>query len=116
MLRSLKQHFSHRINHLGPHHVNPRHCGIHARQSGVAHSLALGTRDAKGRNKVLRERAARPVQPSALPRRFHSNIRERPSASAMAEIPLRKRTREDGRCPARTGDLLLVRQALYQLS
>jgi len=28
----------------------------------------------------------------------------------MAHGPLRKRTREDGRCPARTGDLLLVRR------
>jgi hypothetical protein len=32
------------------------------------------------------------------------------SASAVSAAPLPKRTREDGRCPARTGDLLLVRR------
>jgi diguanylate cyclase (GGDEF)-like protein len=35
---------------------------------------------------------------------------------AVLAVPLAMRTRRDGRCPARTGDLLLVRQALYQLS
>ena len=31
-------------------------------------------------------------------------------AAAIADVPRRKRSREDGRCPARTGDLLLVRR------
>jgi hypothetical protein len=31
-------------------------------------------------------------------------------ANTMADVPLRKRSRRDGRCPARTGDLLLVRR------
>jgi hypothetical protein len=33
-----------------------------------------------------------------------------PSDLATADVPLQKRTRADGRCPARTGDLLLVRR------
>jgi hypothetical protein len=39
-----------------------------------------------------------------------------PSLLAMAHVPLRNPIRADGRCLTRTGDLLLVRQALYQLS
>jgi hypothetical protein len=38
-------------------------------------------------------------------------IAQRPSAAATVGIPLRKRTGEDGRCPARTGRPLLVTTA-----
>jgi hypothetical protein len=51
-----------------------------------------------------------------LPRRVHSTIREMSVRPRRGSRSLRRRAREDGRCPARTGDLLLVRQALYQLS
>ena len=48
------------------------------------------------------------------PPRFHNasttSFDTCPSADAMTNIPLRKRRRGDGRCPARTGDLLLVRR------
>ena len=59
-------------------------------------------------------RAVERAAPPRDPRRFHNastaTFRRRLSASAMADVPLRKRTPEDGRCPARTGDLLLVRR------
>jgi hypothetical protein len=42
---------------------------------------------------------------------------ERPTPSADADQNIGFAGLDaDGRCPARTGDLLLVRQALYQLS
>src|SRR5829696_9796027 len=48
------------------------------------------------------------------PPRFHNasttSFDTCPSADAMTNIPLRKRRRGDGRCPARTGALLLVRR------
>ena len=52
------------------------------------------------------------TRPDAL--RFH-NASTAPFATcfptaAIADVPRRKRSREDGRCPARTGDLLLVRR------
>jgi hypothetical protein len=48
------------------------------------------------------------------PRNFDRGCRRAPRAPnserLIADAPLRKRTRGDGRCPARTGDLLLVRR------
>ena len=56
------------------------------------------------------------VVPVSLPRRFHEfQSRCLPNA-ATADGSACEATYGDGRCPARTGDLLLVRQALYQLS
>ena len=45
-----------------------------------------------------------------LPRWVYSTIREMSVRPRRGSRSLRKRTREYGRCPARTGDLLLVRR------
>ena len=71
----------------------------------------LGTRDAEGRRRGAQRPPPRHRRGSP---RFHdastAPFRGMWSADAMAEVPLRKRAREYGRCPARTGDLLLVRR------
>ena len=53
--------------------------------------------------------AARTVPDDVLPRRVHSTIRDMSVRPRRWQPLASKGTREYGRCPARTGDLLLVR-------
>ena len=72
------------------------------RDNHCADYLVDGHRTLLGRGPISIAPARRPPQ----------------EATAVDGTPpgLESASRDDGRCPARTGDLLLVRQALYQLS
>jgi hypothetical protein len=94
----------------GPNRVIPRHRGIRACRAGRP-PAGFGDAGREGTPPKCWESAA-PGRRDPL--RFHNastaTFWRCPSGTAMAEVPLRKRTPEDGRCPARTGDLLLVRR------
>ena len=77
------------------------------------------TRSCRQDRRSVGESQSARISPSssrALPQRFHEISKERTRRTLCLRNPAPKRTRDNGRCLARTGDLLLVRQALYQLS
>jgi hypothetical protein len=104
------QHFSGRPGPLEDRIATPSSCIRAWSSGGPIHGVCgRGTRrDAVGCRKSRRPAASH----CALPQ----EVRRQPVAACNGARSASEADPRDGRCLARTGDLLLVRQALYQLS